>query len=50
MADLIQSLWIGPRLTAMEQLTIRSFLEQRHEFRLYVYDRVEGVPDGTVPT
>jgi hypothetical protein len=47
-ADLIQSLWIGPRLTAMEQLTIRSFLEHGHEFRLYVYDRVDGVPDGTV--
>ena len=48
MADLIQSLWIGPRLTTMEQLTIRSFLEHGHEFRLYVYDRVDGVPEGTV--
>jgi hypothetical protein len=46
-ADLIQSLWIGPRLSAMEQLTIRSYLHHGHEFHLYVYDRPDGVPPGT---
>jgi hypothetical protein len=43
----VQSLWIGARLTAMEQLSIRSFLAAGHEFRLYCYDQVEGVPAGT---
>ena len=47
MADLIQSLWIGPRLSAMEQLAIRSFLHHGHEFHLYVYDDVDGIPAGT---
>jgi hypothetical protein len=46
-ADVIQSLWIGPRLSTMERLTIRSFLHHGHEFHLYVYDNVEGIPEGT---
>jgi len=46
-ADVIQSLWIGPRLSAMERLTIQSFLHNGHEFHLYVYDHVDGIPEGT---
>jgi len=46
-ADVIQSLWIGPRLSTMERLTIQSFLHHGHEFHLYVYDDVEGIPEGT---
>jgi Glycosyltransferase sugar-binding region containing DXD motif len=44
----IQSLWVGPRLSAMEQLCIRSFLHHGHEFHLYTYDDVAETPDGTV--
>jgi hypothetical protein len=46
--DVIQSLWIGDRLTRMEQLAIRSFLHHRHPFHLYVYQDVQNVPPGTV--
>jgi mannosyltransferase OCH1-like enzyme len=44
----IQSLWIGPRLSAMERLCIRSYLANEHEFHLFVYDEVADVPTGTV--
>lgn len=42
----IQGLWIGPRLSQMERLSIASFLRHGHRYRLYVYDDVEGAPDG----
>ena len=44
---IIQGLWIGPRLTVMEQLCIRSFLANGHDFHLYTYGQVEGIPEGT---
>lgn len=43
----IQSLWIGPELSAMEQLSISSFLAHGYEFHLYVYNKVVGIPAGT---
>src|SRR4051794_34921185 len=48
MNDIIQSLWIGPRLSTMERMSIASFLRHGHEVHLYTYDRVDGVPPGTV--
>jgi len=44
----IQSLWIGEKLTRLEQLSITSFLKQGHPYHLYVYDEVQGVPDGVI--
>lgn len=44
----IQGLWIGPALSAMEQLGISSYLANGHEFHLYVYDRVANIPDGSI--
>ena len=44
----IQSLWIGGRLSQLERLAIRSFLYHHHEYHLYAYRQVEGVPPGTV--
>lgn len=44
----IQSLWVGPRLSTMEQLSIKSFLANGHDFHLYAYGICEGVPAGTV--
>lgn len=44
----VQSLWIGRRLTAMEQTAIRSFLASGHPYHLYCYEHVEGVPAGTI--
>ncbi|MBV8706694.1 MAG: hypothetical protein JO028_05865 [Acidobacteriaceae bacterium] len=48
MADTIQSLWIGDRLSVMEQLCISSFLRHGHTFHLYVYQETAGIPPGTV--
>src|SRR5712692_1793699 len=44
----IQGLWIGSRLSAMEELSIRSFMAHGHEYHLYTYGQVENVPEGTV--
>ena len=45
---IVQSLWIGDSLTQIEQLCIRSYQANDHEFHLYVYDEIEGIPDNTV--
>ena len=42
----IQALWIGRPLSQLEKLCVRSFLHHGHEFHLYVYDDVQGIPDG----
>jgi hypothetical protein len=42
----IQTLWIGPRLSTMEQLALTSFVQQGHEVELYTYGEVAGVPEG----
>jgi Glycosyltransferase sugar-binding region containing DXD motif len=46
MRETIQGLWIGPRLSTMERLSIASFLHHGHPYHLYVYGDVEGVPPG----
>jgi hypothetical protein len=46
MSEVVQSLWIGPRLSAMERLSIESFLRHGHEFHLYTYGDVGSVPRG----
>ena len=46
--EIIQGLWIGPELSVMEQLSIASFLENGHEYHLYVYSGIENLPVGTV--
>ena len=45
---IIQGLWIGPELSLMEQLSICSFLQNGHDYHLYVYDEVKNIPAGTV--
>ena len=37
-SEIIQSLWIGPRLSNMEYLCIKSFIDFGHEFHLYTID------------
>ena len=46
--ECIQSLWIGPHLSTMERLSIASFLHHGHDYRLFTYGPVEGVPPGAV--
>jgi Glycosyltransferase sugar-binding region containing DXD motif/Alpha 1,4-glycosyltransferase conserved region len=45
---MIQSLWVGKSLSAMEVLSIRSFLHHGHDYRLYVYEPVPNLPEGAV--
>src|SRR5262245_44909746 len=45
---LVQSMWIGPTLPALQQLCIRSFLAHGHTYHLYTFEDVAGIPDGTV--
>jgi hypothetical protein len=42
----IQGLWIGGRLSRVEQLCVRSFLRFGHPFHLYVYEPAGDVPEG----
>src|SRR5690625_7959918 len=42
----IQGLWIDGELSAMEELCIRSFLANGHEFHLYTYGDVPNAPSG----
>lgn len=42
----IASLWIGNTLGVIERSSIKSFLRQGHNFTLYTYSTVEGIPDG----
>jgi hypothetical protein len=44
----VQGLWIGQRLSVMEQLSTRSFLANVHEYHLYVCGDVQDVPRGAV--
>lgn len=46
---IVQSLWIGDKLSIVEQLCISSFIKTGHRFHLYVYNKehIKGVPPGT---
>lgn len=46
---IVNGLWIGKSLTAIELLCITSFIKNGHEFHLWAYDQIETLlPDGTV--
>jgi hypothetical protein len=45
---IVQGMWLGPTLTNVQKLCIRSFIDHGHEFHLYVYEDVKGIPEGTV--
>ena len=44
----IQSLWIGDPLSNLEKLCIQSFMDNGHEFHLYTYGEIGGIPEGTI--
>ena len=44
---IVQSLWIGDSLSKLEQLCIKSFLAHNYDYHLYVYQNIEGIPEGT---
>jgi hypothetical protein len=45
-SNIVQSFWIGPRLSSLHVLGIRSFLAHGHEYHLYTFDEIENVPEG----
>lgn len=44
--DLVQSMWVGKRLSTMEQLSIASFVKNGHGYHLYIYEELESIPSG----
>lgn len=42
----IATLWIGPRLSWLEQLCLKSFADHGHRVTLYSYGDIENVPEG----
>ena len=44
--EAVHMLWIGARLSALERLSIASFLAHGHTVRLFTYGDVEGIPAG----
>ena len=43
---IVASLWIGGRLSFLEQVCLKSFVDHGHRTILYTYGAVAGVPDG----
>lgn len=45
---IVQSLWVGPKLSRMEIYSIKSFLNLGYEYHLYTYETVKGIPKGVI--
>lgn len=45
---IVQSLWVGDSLSLMEQISIRSYMRQGHEYHLYTYGVVKNIPEGVI--
>jgi hypothetical protein len=43
---IVQSLWVGNKLSRMEVYSIKSFLTLGYEYHLYTYEKVANVPKG----
>jgi len=48
MNETVQSFWVGSDLSAMEYLSVSSFLKNGHEYHLYTYGDVGNIPPGTI--
>jgi len=48
MSNIIQSLWIGDSLSKMEQLCVKSFVDNGHTYHLYTYGNVANIPEGVI--
>jgi len=45
---IVNSLWIGPKLTRLEKASIQSYIDTGHEFHLWIYQDVDGIPQDTI--
>ena len=48
MDDIIQSLWIGNKLSKLEICSMISFIKNGHTYHLYTYGPLENVPEGVI--
>jgi len=46
--QIINGMWIGDSLSNVEKLSINSFLKNGHDYHLYVYDDIKGIPEGVI--
>ena len=46
--EVIQSLWIGTKLSNLEKLSIKSFIDNGHTYHLYTYAEVKNIPEGVI--
>lgn len=45
---IVQGLWVGSALSRMEIYSIKSFINLGYTFHLYTYEKVKGIPTGTI--
>src|ERR1043165_6115986 len=45
---LMQALWLGSKLSGMEQLSLASCVAHGHDYHLYAYEDLDNVPAGAV--
>ena len=48
MSNIVQSVWIGNKLSILEILSINSFINNNHIYHLYTYDEILNVPKNVV--
>ena len=48
MSNIIQSLWIGNELSQVERLCISSYIHHGHDFHLYCYNDIDGIPENCI--
>lgn len=48
MSNTIQSLWVGNKLSQVEKLCISSYIHNGHEFHLYCYNDIDGIPENCI--
>lgn len=46
MASIVQAFWFGTHLPTLQELSLRSFLLNGHEYHLYAYEPIDNVPAG----
>lgn len=45
---IVQSLWIGDKLSTLEILCIKSFLLNGYDYHLYTYNNISNIPENTI--
>ncbi|WP_048691577.1 glycosyltransferase [Catenovulum maritimum] len=44
----IKALWIGERLSLIEQVSLASFVKNGHKVELFTYGKVQNIPEGVI--